>query len=228
MLRDTVRRLLITHAMDGAACNVQAALQQPHGLFGISQMLLEHFIDGEDLPEIGVIAGTAELVSGFALAAFQLEPLTAPPTIILDRDPIDPQIVSRVPVPPGTGVLILMEVHEDGLPDRLHNIIWLLKWAGLEPRAALAVVARDGATGAQEGVPFSALFRLDELQQLRVDDYTHFRPDPAGGEGYYFLPGPQGWQACSESQNRYLGEVPEENKVPVEGDIFYVKGVLRA
>lgn len=223
-------------------CDVRKTVLLPHGLYGITRLLLKEFLEGDGIPEdtdVGAIAGPAlggiPLAAGFVLAAYEYDPQNAPPMLLVRKQAKGHGTGNMVEgldnVDAGTSVLVLEDVVTTG--GSTIQTIKTLREAGLNPTAVLAVVDREmGGLDAikNEGVHAAALFTLDELTKLAVEDHVWFRPDPAGGEGYYFLTNiEEDWQACNEAQNQYLYALPDEEKLGLdeEAGLFYVEGVLR-
>lgn len=237
-MKDNVKRLIARQCLDYGDTPEQAVhrvLTTPHGLFGISNMIMETYLnpEGTEFEDIGLLAGTYPLVSGVMLSGYIYDQLNAPSAISVRYEEDD--VVLEVPPHSENmdGVMLVEESVTDGYLTT--QTIEALKAAGKSVSLVMAI-ADKGAGGLARiteatGVPTHTIFNFSDFTEMSPEDHLFFRPDPNPNNGGYFWLNPEGgWEACSEDQNVYLEEYKGQ-QVPTtheeEDNVFYLKGVLR-
>lgn len=239
-MKDNVKRLIARQCLDNevtAPVAIREILATPHGLFGVSNLLMESYLNPDDnvkYDDIGILAGEYPLVSGVMLAGYIFDQVNAPSAISVFRSG-STEVSLGIPLEAKNqnDVLLVEEFTTDGY--QTIQTVEALKAEGFRTSVVLSLAASDEAGLARitevTGVPAFALFQASDFDQLEPEDHLYFRPDPNPNNGGYFWLNPEGdWEACSQDQNGYLEQYKEE-QVPTtyedEDNVFYLKGVLR-
>ena len=237
-MKDNVKRLIARQCLDYGDTPEQAVhrvLTTPHGLFGVSNLMMETYLNPNEIEfgDIGIMAGEYPLVSGVMLSGDIYDQLNAPSAISIRYE--GDEVVLEIPpyTENSDGVLLIEESVTDGYITT--QAIDALKAAGKEVVLVMAI-ADKGEGGLERiteatGIPAYSLFKFSDFVEMTPEDHLYFRPDPNPNNGGYFWLNPEGaWEACSQDQNGYL-EQHREQQVPTphedEDNVFYLKGILR-